>query len=264
MRDAPLGHQAQPPDAVLADRLSAHEDRVAAAAPRLEEVRPPLGHEALERRQDVARRERHPRARARRAAELGRPPRAAPPAAARRPTPSPAIRAAKSGSSERRESGTERPWNRFQVSTRRAIAGRSLPRLPRHLLTGAELSRDDLAALLRPRGRAEGGAALVAGARGPDRRARVREAEHPHARVVRGRDRRARRPRDGPARRRDAALARRVGEGHRARALAPRRRDRRPHRRGRDPRGARRRRRRPGLQHAHRRPPPVPGARRPA
>jgi len=60
----------------------------------------------------------------------------------------PAIIAAKSGSRERRESGTERPWNRFQVSTRRAIAGRSLPRLPRHLLTGAELSREDLAALL--------------------------------------------------------------------------------------------------------------------
>ena len=30
-----------------------------------------------------------------------------------------------------------------------AIAGRSLPRLPRHLLTGTELSRDDLTALLR-------------------------------------------------------------------------------------------------------------------
>jgi ornithine carbamoyltransferase len=60
----------------------------------------------------------------------------------------PASIAAKSGSRECGVSGTERPWKRFQVSTRVAIARRSVPRLPRHLLTGAELTRDDLAALL--------------------------------------------------------------------------------------------------------------------
>src|SRR4051794_19158457 len=59
-----------------------------------------------------------------------------------------ASRAANSGSSECGVSGFERPWKRFQVRTRRGIARRSVPRLPRHLLTGAELTRDDLAALL--------------------------------------------------------------------------------------------------------------------
>jgi ornithine carbamoyltransferase len=64
----------------------------------------------------------------------------------------PASAAANSGRSEPRVSGTERPWKRFQVSTRIATARRSVPRLPRHLLTGAELSREDLAALLRRAG----------------------------------------------------------------------------------------------------------------
>ena len=99
---------------------------------------------------------------------------------------------------------------------------------------------------------------------GPQRRARLRAAVDAHAHVVRGRDRRARRPPDGAAPRRAAAHARRVGARHRARALAPRRGDRPAHRVGGDARRAGRARDRARRQHALARPPPVPGARRPA
>ena len=125
-----------------------------------------------------------------------------------------------------------------------AHCAHTLPDLTRHLLTGTELDRDELRRAARPRRRAEGGAAVLARARGPQRRADLREALDAHAAVVRGGRLRARRPPDRPAPRRDAALARRVGRRHRARPLAPRRGDRHPHRARRAARGARRRRRR--------------------
>ena len=125
-------------------------------------------------------------------------------------------------------------------------------------------SAAELDALLDRAAGAEGGAAVLARARRPQRRADLPEALDAHARVLRGRHPRARRPRGRAARRGAAALARRGAARHRARALAPRRRDRGADRARRDARGARRAQHRPGDQHAHRAAPPLPGARRPA
>jgi hypothetical protein len=54
VRDAPLGPHPQALDAVLLDPPAAHEDRVAPAAPRLEEVRARRGEPVLDRRHEVA------------------------------------------------------------------------------------------------------------------------------------------------------------------------------------------------------------------
>src|SRR5215213_5074786 len=63
----------------------------------------------------------------------------------------PASAAQNSASSGRPAAGRARPWNRFQLRTTIARSYRSrrtLPRLPRHFLTGSELSADELGALL--------------------------------------------------------------------------------------------------------------------
>jgi len=59
----------------------------------------------------------------------------------------PSSAAANSLSSERPAPGTERPWNRFQVNTRTG-SDRTLPALPDHVITGAELGARSLASLL--------------------------------------------------------------------------------------------------------------------
>ena len=100
---------------------------------------------------------------------------------------------------------------------------------PTHFLTGAELDASRLDLLLAPRRRAEGEAARLARAGRPHGRAAVPAAVDPHARVVRGRRLRARRPPDGPARRRAAAHPRRVGARHGARPVPPRGGDRPAH-----------------------------------
>ena len=135
---------------------------------------------------------------------------------------------------------------------------------PRHFLTGAELTRAELDALLDRALELKRAPLSSQALDGPQRRADLREALDAHARVLRGRHRRARRPRGRAALRRDAALARRGAARHRARALPARRRRRPAHRRRRDPRGARRAQHGAGHQHAERAPPPLPGARRPA
>ena len=63
----------------------------------------------------------------------------------------PAIAAANSAASGRPAAGTARPWKRFQLRTRMPATlpdAPTLPRLPRHFLTGAELSGSELDALL--------------------------------------------------------------------------------------------------------------------
>ena len=144
---------------------------------------------------------------------------------------------------------------------------RSIRCLKRDFLTGEELGAFELGKLL------DRAAALKAGRGGAPRRRRARRAQHrarlrealdPDADLLRGRRRRARRHPDRAARRRDAALARRVDRRHRAGALALRRRDRDPLRLPRGGRRAGRRRRGAGGQRADPAPPSLPGARRPA
>ena len=106
----------------------------------------------------------------------------------------------------------------------RSIATVSSRALPRHFLTGAELSADELLRCSTAPLELKAAPRSSRARRPRSSRSSVREAVDAHAGVVRGRHRRARRPPDGPARRRAAALARRVGQGHGARALAPRRR----------------------------------------
>ncbi len=102
--------------------------------------------------------------------------------------------------------------------------------MPRHFLTGAELSAAELSALLDRALELKAAPLSSRALRRSQRRADLPEALHAHAAVVRGRHRRARRPRRRAALRRAAALARRGAARHRARALAPRRRRRRAHR----------------------------------
>jgi ornithine carbamoyltransferase len=71
--------------------------------------------------------------------------------------------------------------------------------LPRHFLTGSELSAVELLALLGRAAELKAAAALIGRAARPHRRARLPEGLDAHARVLRGRDRRARRPPDDPA-----------------------------------------------------------------
>ncbi len=161
--------------------------------------------------------------------------------------------------------GIERPWKRFQVTTRNAIVVNVHSRdVPRHFLTGTELTRDELLALIDRAIELKADPLGFERARRQEHRPDLPEAVDAHAPVVRGRRLRAGRQPDHPAARRDAAQPRRGGARHRLRALAPRRRRRPAH--------ARRRARsrswpqhatRAGLQHAHRRPSSVPGARRP-
>ena len=141
---------------------------------------------------------------------------------------------------------------------------RSVPRLPRHLLTGAELTRDDVAALLhraselKASPRASRALARTASSRCCSRsRARARALSFEagvvelggHPMILRGDE---------------MQLSRGESVKDTARILSrARRRDRRADRGGRDPRGARGRGHGARVQHAHGRPPPVPGARRP-
>ena len=71
----PLGPRAQRAQPMLGHALAAHEDRVGAAAPGLDDVRAPPRERARERQQPVARGERGARARPAGAAQRRRPPR---------------------------------------------------------------------------------------------------------------------------------------------------------------------------------------------
>ena len=223
--------------------LAAHEDRVGAAAPRLDQVGPAPAAQRRQRQQPVARGQRGARARAARAAERRRPPRRHLLQQRDVPLPRRRARAAKSASSVARRVGDRARRGRGSRS------GRSIatypPRLAAPLPHRLRADRRRAARAARPRRRAEGRAALVRTRCATAIVALVfQKALDAHARLLRGRHRRARRPPDDPAPRRDAARARRVGQRHRARALAPRRRRRRAHRARRAARGARRRGRR--------------------
>ena len=138
-------------------------------------------------------------------------------------------------SHSRRAAGPLEPssWRIVRQSPRLA---RPMP--PRHFLTGAELTAAELDALLDRAIELKAAPLLLAGARRAERRADLPEAIDPHAAVVRGRHRRAGRPSRRAARRRAAALARRVAARHRPRALPACRRRGRAHRARCDARGA--------------------------
>ena len=172
---------------------------------------------------EVARRQHRALLRARRARPGAAATTAAPPAAARRPIPSPrAPPRTRSRATARRASGCDRGRGSRSMPASRTLHHRR--RAGRRPARPAAASR---------RG-AEGGAAVVAGARGPHGRAAVQQAVDAHAHVVRVRRVRARRPSDDPARRRAAAHARRVRARHGAGPLPPRGGDRPAHgRRGR-------------------------------
>ena len=115
----------------------------------------------------------------------------------------PASAAANSAASGRPAGGCARPWNRFQVRMR-TPDDRTLRRLPRHFLTGWELSASDLTRLLD---RAAALKAAPRASRALEGRSVALMFEKPSTRtrdLVRSRRRRARRPPDGAARRRAA------------------------------------------------------------
>ena len=184
---------------------------------------------------------------------------AAPPAAARRPTPmrraGPRSRPSRSSS----RAGRARPWKTFHVSTRSAIRAPytcALATAPAHRRGACARGA---ACADRARARAQGGAARLTRARGQARRADLPEAVHAHARVVRagivelGGHPLVLRPDEMQL------SARRGAARHRARALPSRARDRDPHGLRRPRARARRACARPGCEHAHRRSPPLPG-----
>ena len=139
------GQRAQRAQAVLAHALAAHEDRVGAAAPRLDEVGAalvrPSGRRAAASCARSARCARWPGTRARARAATT----AAPPAAGRRPTP---IRRAGRRSRRAARAARRGPSGRGRGSRSGPASLRILPALPRHFLTGSELSADELLALL--------------------------------------------------------------------------------------------------------------------
>ena len=160
--------------------VAAHEDRVGAAAAGLDEVGPALGDASGDsgssQLRDVSARA---RARARTRGRARAATTAAPPAAARRPTPTRPAASANSSSSGARRVGHRAPVE--EVPGQHAASRTYPPRLPRHFLTGSELSADELLRAARPRRRAEGRAALVARAARPHRRARLPEGLDAHA-----------------------------------------------------------------------------------
>ncbi len=253
MDDPPLGPGAHGVVAVLGDLELAHEDRVAPAAPRLHQVGQALGQPGLHGRQDVAR----------------GPGAAAPRPARPRQRPDPPRR----DLLEQRDVPLPAAQRGGELRAQRATGGRdraAVVDIPGQDAHGPPLSHGNRARsrrappVARSRPRAEGASVRLVRARAPDDGADLPEAEHPHARLLRGRRDRARRPPDGPARRGHPVVPRGIHSRHRARALPPRRGDRDPHRSRRARRGARHARHRPRDQHAHRRPPPLPGDRRPA
>ena len=135
----------------------------------------------------------------------------------------------------------------------------------RHFLTGAELTRGELTALI------DRAAELKADRLASRRARRAGASRWSSRRRRRGRASRSRSASPSSAARRSCCAATSCsssrGESPRdtaTGALALRPRDRHPHRRPRAARGARRARHGAGRQHAHARPPPLPGARRPA
>ena len=145
-----------------------------------------------------------------------------------------------------------------------ACAGGYGAGLPRHFLTGEELSSAELHALLDRALALKADPTASRVLERPHGRAAVRAPVDAHAHVDGGRGPRARRPPDGAARERAPAHARGVDPRHGARVLAPRRGDRTAHGQRGAPARARRARAGPGREPALARPPPVPGARRPA
>ena len=133
------------------------------------------------------------------------------------------------------------PRGRGRGSRSARASRRRLPGLTRHLLTGTELDRDELLALLD---RADALKAAPLSSRALEGRsvALIFEKHSTRTRLsFEAGDLRARRPAGRAAPRRAAALARRVGRRHRAHPVAPHGGDRRAHRPRRAARGARRR-----------------------
>ena len=229
---APLGPDAQSPHPVLDDRVAADEDRVGAAAVRLDQRRASARRIARRTGSSALREVSTSRSLGAAGAHLGAGHHGGTSWSSATSHSQPAERGGElveqvAAGRRHRAPVLEVPGEHAQRPQRPTYT----QALPRHFITGSELSADELHALieralelkarpvqLRRAAQALGGADLP-------------EAVDPHPRVVRGRDHRARRPPDGAAHRRSPAHPRRVGPRHRVRPLAPRRRDRDPNRR---------------------------------
>src|SRR5215210_1422692 len=151
MHHAALGPLRQLVHAVLADRAAAHEDRVAAAAVGGQQVWVARRDRAPCVEAGVAARERHSGARAGRRRQPRRPPRRH--LLEQRHVPGPGrqrlaeLRGQRAAGRGHGAAVEEVPGQ--DEDGREAIPGSpTLARLPRHFLTGSELSADELAALL--------------------------------------------------------------------------------------------------------------------
>ena len=189
---------------------------------------------------------------------------AAPPEAARRPTPNRTARPRTRRSSSRPSDGTARPWKMFQISSRSCTDRNVHCPACTDFLTGYRLTSPTSSTRCSTRAGELKAAPLLERARGAHRRADL-PAPSTRTRIsFEVGHLRARRTPDGAAQRRDAAVARRVGRAT-PRSSSPatsRRSGSAPAPTSWSRAGALRDR--AGDQHAHRAAPPVSGARRPA